>query len=53
MQLKDVKRVVVVGAGDMGHGIAEACAIAGYEVAMRDIKQEFLDKAVSRIKDSV
>ncbi len=53
MQLKDVKRVVVVGAGDMGHGIAEACAIAGYEVALRDIKQEFLDKAVSRIKDSV
>lgn len=53
MQLKDVKRVVVVGAGDMGHGIAEACAIAGYEVAMRDIKQEFLDKAVSRIKESV
>lgn len=28
----------------MGHGIAELCAIAGYDVWMRDIKQEFIER---------
>ena len=53
MDVKDVKKVAVLGAGDMGHGIAEVCAIAGYEVTMRDIKQEFVDRGMNRIKDSL
>lgn len=48
-----IKKIAVLGAGLMGHGIAEVCAMAGYEVAMRDIKQEFLDKGMSMIKDSL
>ncbi|MEM0088310.1 MAG: 3-hydroxyacyl-CoA dehydrogenase NAD-binding domain-containing protein [Archaeoglobaceae archaeon] len=49
----DIKKVAVLGAGDMGHGIAEVCAIAGYEVTMRDIKQEFVDRGMERIKQSL
>lgn len=48
-----IKKVAVLGAGLMGHGIAEVCAMAGYEVKMRDIKQEFLDKGMNMIKDSL
>ncbi len=54
MEVKDrIKKIAVLGAGDMGHGIAEVCAIAGYEVAMRDIKQEFVDRGMNRIKESL
>jgi len=53
MKVEDIKKVAVLGAGDMGHGIAEVCAIAGYEVSMRDIKQEFVDRGIQRIKESL
>ncbi|MEM0351095.1 MAG: 3-hydroxyacyl-CoA dehydrogenase NAD-binding domain-containing protein [Archaeoglobaceae archaeon] len=49
----EIKKVAVLGAGDMGHGIAEVCAMAGYEVTMRDIKQEFLERGMERIKQSL
>ncbi len=45
--------VVVVGAGTMGHGIAEVCAISGYEVTMIDVKEEILENALNRIKWSL
>lgn len=48
-----IKTVAVLGAGVMGHGIAEVCAISGYKVVMRDIKQEFLDKAMKMITESL
>ncbi|WP_202319808.1 3-hydroxyacyl-CoA dehydrogenase/enoyl-CoA hydratase family protein [Archaeoglobus neptunius] len=48
-----IKKVAVLGAGLMGHGIAEVCAMAGYEVTMRDIKQEFIDRGMSMIKESL
>ncbi|MEM0302250.1 MAG: 3-hydroxyacyl-CoA dehydrogenase NAD-binding domain-containing protein [Archaeoglobaceae archaeon] len=54
MEVKSrIKKVAVLGAGLMGHGIAEVCAMAGYEVKMRDIKQEFLDKGMNMIRDSL
>lgn len=37
----------------MGHGIAQVSATAGYSVVLRDIKQEFLDKAMAKIKWSL
>jgi len=43
----------VIGAGTMGHGIAQICAMAGFTVWMRDIKREFLDNAMQRIKWSL
>jgi enoyl-CoA hydratase/3-hydroxyacyl-CoA dehydrogenase len=53
MKLEDIKKVAVMGAGDMGHGIAEVALLAGYKVAMRDIEQRFVDKGLSRIKESL
>ncbi len=45
--------VVVVGAGTMGHGIAELAAISGYKVYLADINREILNSALSRIKWSL
>ncbi|MDI9610294.1 MAG: 3-hydroxyacyl-CoA dehydrogenase NAD-binding domain-containing protein [Archaeoglobales archaeon] len=53
MATNKIKKVAVLGAGTMGHGIVELCAIAGYNVAMRDIKQEFVDRGMKMIRDSV
>jgi 3-hydroxybutyryl-CoA dehydrogenase len=49
----EIRKVGVVGAGTMGNGIAQAFATSGYEVAMRDIKQEFVDRGMSTIKKSL
>ncbi|NMC08627.1 MAG: 3-hydroxyacyl-CoA dehydrogenase family protein, partial [Candidatus Lokiarchaeota archaeon] len=46
-------RVAVIGGGDMGHGIAEVCAIAGIKVYLKDVKQDMLDTAMARIKSSL
>lgn len=46
-------RVLVVGAGTMGHGIAEVCALAGNEVILSDISEEVLKNAMNRITWSV
>lgn len=46
-------RVTVVGAGTMGHGIAELFAIAGYEVALVDVAEEFLKRALQNIEWSL
>jgi len=53
MNIDDVKTIAVIGAGDMGHGIAEVALIAGYKVFLRDINQEFVDRGVSRIHASL
>lgn len=46
-------RVLVVGAGTMGHGIAEVCALAGNEVILCDVSENILKNALSRIEWSV
>ncbi len=48
-----IKNVAVLGAGLMGHGIAEVAAMAGYNVTMREIKQEFIDRGMNMIKESL
>jgi enoyl-CoA hydratase / 3-hydroxyacyl-CoA dehydrogenase len=53
MKAEDVKKIAVMGAGDMGHGIAEVALLAGYKVAMRDIEQRFVDRGLTRIKESL
>jgi len=53
MKVEDVKKIAVMGAGDMGHGIAEVALLAGYKVALRDIEQRFVDRGLSRIKESL
>ncbi|PEP61920.1 3-hydroxybutyryl-CoA dehydrogenase [Bacillus pseudomycoides] len=44
-----VQKIVVIGAGQMGSGIAQVCAMAGYDVYMQDLKQEQLDRGLSII----
>ena len=44
-----IQSVGVIGAGQMGNGIAHVFAVAGYDVLLTDISQEALDKAVSLI----
>jgi 3-hydroxyacyl-CoA dehydrogenase len=53
VDISDIKTVAVIGVGDMGHGIAEVALIAGYKVYLRDIKQEFVDRGVFRIMESL
>ena len=48
-----VKNITVLGSGVMGHGIAQVSATAGYNIVLRDIKQEFLDKAMEKIRWSL
>lgn len=41
----DIRRIGVIGAGQMGNGIAHVCALAGYDVLLHDVKAEKLDAA--------
>jgi enoyl-CoA hydratase/3-hydroxyacyl-CoA dehydrogenase len=49
----EIKKIAVMGAGAMGHGIAQVASMAGYEVAMRDISEDFLEKGMKNIRWSV
>jgi enoyl-CoA hydratase/3-hydroxyacyl-CoA dehydrogenase len=53
MELDDVNTIAVLGAGNMGHGIAEVAALAGFEVTMRDIKEEFVQNGYEQIEWSL
>src|SRR3712207_824978 len=46
----DVSKVGVLGAGLMGHGIAQVSAQAGYDVVLREVDQGKLDKGIGRIE---
>ena len=48
-----IKTVGVVGAGQMGNGIAHVFALAGYEVRLNDVDAARLDAAVSRIGENM
>jgi 3-hydroxybutyryl-CoA dehydrogenase len=46
----EISKVGVVGCGLMGHGIAQICAQAGWEVVVREVSQEKLDGGVGKIE---
>ncbi|WP_428868453.1 3-hydroxybutyryl-CoA dehydrogenase [Clostridium sediminicola] len=46
-------KIFVLGAGTMGSGIAQVMAQAGFEVILRDIKQDFVDKGLSMISKNL
>ena len=48
-----IDKIAVLGAGQMGNGITQVAACAGYEVVMIDIKQEFVDRGVTAIEKSL
>ncbi|MBN1860075.1 MAG: 3-hydroxybutyryl-CoA dehydrogenase [Candidatus Thermoplasmatota archaeon] len=45
-----MKKIGIIGAGTMGHGIALVSAKAGYEIVLHDIKEEFVKKGLSGIE---
>jgi len=53
MGVNDIEDVAVLGAGSMGHGVAELAAIAGYDVVLRDIKDDLVDDGLEQIEWSL
>src|SRR5580692_1859638 len=41
--MAEIKRVGIIGAGQMGGGIAHVCALAGYDVLINDLEQQRID----------
>ncbi len=46
----EIKKICVLGAGTMGHGIAQVCAQVGYQISLVDIKDEFIESGISKIR---
>ncbi|RLC85935.1 MAG: 3-hydroxybutyryl-CoA dehydrogenase [Chloroflexi bacterium] len=49
----EIEHIAVIGAGTMGHGIAQVCATTGYQVTLIDIVPEQLERALASIRKSV
>ncbi|MFZ5648219.1 MAG: 3-hydroxybutyryl-CoA dehydrogenase [Bacillota bacterium] len=49
----EVKKIMVIGAGQMGSGIAQVSAVAGYSVALNDIKDEFVSRGLGIIQKNL
>lgn len=49
----NVQKIMVIGAGQMGSGIAQVCAQAGYLVVLNDVKQEFVERGLAVIKKNL
>ncbi|MDZ5810401.1 3-hydroxyacyl-CoA dehydrogenase NAD-binding domain-containing protein [Halorubrum sp. AD140] len=52
-ELSDIDVVGVVGAGTMGNGIAQVAATAGYEVVMRDVEDEYVERGLDSVANSL
>lgn len=48
-----IEKIAVIGAGTMGHGIAQVAAQAGYEVALADVNDEMTARGLSKIEDNL
>jgi len=51
--MADIKTVGVIGAGQMGSGIAHVCALAGYDVFLHDLSQEKIDAGLATIEHNL
>jgi 3-hydroxybutyryl-CoA dehydrogenase len=51
LKIENVEVIGVVGAGTMGHGIAQACTQAGYAVRLIDVDRNILEKALTLIRE--
>ena len=51
--MRDVRTIAVLGAGDMGHGVAELAAIRGFDVRLRDVSPDQLARAKDAIRASL
>jgi len=50
MRCEDIKTVLIIGAGTMGHQIGFQCAVSGYNVMLYDLFPEMLEKADQRLE---
>ncbi|MCA8935282.1 MAG: 3-hydroxyacyl-CoA dehydrogenase family protein [Planctomycetes bacterium] len=48
-----IKKIAIIGAGTMGHGIAQVAAMAEYHVALYDIQQDFVDRGIESIRKNL
>ena len=46
----EIKKIMVIGAGQMGAGIAQVCAQAGFDVLLNDMNETALDKGIKNIE---
>jgi 3-hydroxybutyryl-CoA dehydrogenase len=51
MTVDDIKCVALVGSGQMGRGIAQVCATAGWHVLLLDVSEQALDASLKKIRD--
>ena len=51
--MADIKTVGVIGAGQMGTGIALVCALAGYEIELNDVSRARIDAGISLIEHNM
>jgi 3-hydroxybutyryl-CoA dehydrogenase len=49
----NVKNIMVIGAGQMGSGIAQVCAQAGYSVILNDLKPDYVERGLGVIKKNL
>lgn len=53
MKIEDIKKISVIGVGQMGYGIAEVALLAGYRVSLRDIRSDLVERGVALINESL
>ncbi|OCA81090.1 MULTISPECIES: 3-hydroxybutyryl-CoA dehydrogenase [unclassified Bacillus (in: firmicutes)] len=49
----EIKKIMVIGAGQMGSGIAQVCAVSGFEVFLHDLTEEFVKKGLVTIENNL
>jgi 3-hydroxybutyryl-CoA dehydrogenase len=49
----DIKTVGVIGAGQMGSGIAHVCALGGYDVLLHDVSPDRIDQGIAQIEHNM
>lgn len=49
----EINQIAVIGAGEMGHGIAELASLSGFRVVLRDVREEIVEEAFQKIRWSL
>ena len=49
----EIKTISIIGAGQMGHGIAQSLALTGYDVLINDISLEIINSGLENIKKNL
>ncbi|MFE8700425.1 3-hydroxyacyl-CoA dehydrogenase family protein [Cytobacillus sp. FJAT-54145] len=50
MELQDIRRITIIGAGQMGHQIAMLCALGGFETTIQDVQENALKQAEQKLQ---